>query len=206
MSLALPHDPQAGVPTRPTLLFACALLLLPYGPAFASVHGSITVSFEGTSTLHSFTGTLPAVTFDARATPVSPGEKQTWDADVEVPVATMTTDNDRRDRNMREMFEADRFPHIKAAIRGIDPDQLRLNGAGGDAARRSLLFDLTIRNVTYPLVARVSNWQEGADHASFDVDFDLSLKRFDLKAPTALLFIRVGDRVAVHAAVSIRRE
>lgn len=113
-------------------------------------------------------------------------------------MAAMTTGNDRRDRNMREMFHEATFPRIKATLRNVDPDLLR-----GSAL---LPFDLTIRDVTRSLVGEVSNWREVNDHATFDLDFDVSLAQFGLEAPAALLFIRVGDRVAVHVGVSVRRE
>lgn len=116
----------------------------------------------------------------------------------------MTTENARRDRNMYEMFDEASFPRIRASLRNVDPELLR--GGDGDQGRRTLPFDLTIRDVTQSLVGEVSNWREESDHATFDLDFDVSLAQFGLEAPTALLFIRVGDRVAVHVAVSVRRE
>lgn len=182
------------------------LLLVPSSAAFAAVHGSYTVSFEGTSTLHSFSGTLPPITFEARPTPDPASGKETWSADLEAPVAAMRTENDRRDRNMREMLDASAFPYVKASVRKIDPDTLRGSEKPEGEARRPFTFELTIRDVTHPLVGIVSNWREDPDRASFDLDFDVSLAQFGLEAPTTFLFIRVGDRVAVHVAVSIRRK
>jgi len=107
---------------------------------------------------------------------------------------------------MREMLDASAFPNIKATLHRIDPDLLRGNGDDDGEAPPPIAFELTIRNVTHLLLANVSNWRESIDQASFDLDFDVSLAQFGLEAPTTLLFIRVEDRVAVHVAVSIRRE
>jgi polyisoprenoid-binding protein YceI len=170
------------------------------------VHGSCAVSFEGSSTLHGFSGTLPPIDFEVRPAPDSPSGKETWSVDLEAPVAAMHTGNDRRDRNMREMLDASAFPNIKAKLHRIDPEMLRGSGEDEAEARPPIAFELTIRDVTHPLHGNVSNWREDIDQASFDLDFDVSLAHFGLKAPTTLLFIRVEDRVAVHVAVSIRRE
>lgn len=187
-------------------ILACVLLLALCPAASAAVKGWYTVSFQGTTTLQSFSGTLPSVAFEAQPVPDPVSGKQTWNADLEVPVAEMTTENDHRDRTMRDMLDSAVFPRITARLRNVDPDALRGTMGEGGADGRRLPFQLTIRNVSQPIVGRVSNWEEGAGQATFDIDFDVSLAKFGLEPPTAFLYIHIEDRVAVHVAVSVRRD
>lgn len=156
--------------------------------------------------MHSFSGTLPPVAFEAQPVSDPVSGKETWNADLEVPVVEMTTENGHRDRTMREMLDSSSFPRITVLLRNVDPEALRGTTREGGAAVHTLPFQLTIRNVTHPIVGKVSNWQEGAGQATFEVDFDVSLTRFGLEAPTAFLYIRVEDQVAVHVAVSVQRD
>ena len=150
------------------------------------------IDFAGSSTLHDFEGSAAQITLIM--TPDA-GDTGTWSADVEVPVATLDTGGDGRDENMREMFDATHFPTIRAALRNVDPDTVR--------ETRKLPFMLVIRDVEHETIAAVSNWRGDDEEISFDISFEISLKKFGLEAP-GLFFIRVGDRVTVtvHATVS----
>jgi polyisoprenoid-binding protein YceI len=191
---------------RRQILSACVFLLALCPAASAAVRGWYTVSFQATTTLQSFSGTLPPVAFEAQPVPDPVSGKQTWNADLGVPVVEMTTENDHRDRTMNEMLDSATFPRITALLRNVDPDALHGAVGGGGAASQTLPFELTIRNVTQPIVGKVSNWEEGGGQATFEVDFDVSLAQFGLEPPTAFLYIHIDDRVAVHVAVSVRRD
>jgi polyisoprenoid-binding protein YceI len=122
---------------------------------------------------------------------------------VEVPVAEMKTGNDDRDVKMREMFQSDRHPRIRAAARDIDTDRVRegiRNNVGGKAP---LEISLAIRGVERKVQATASNLKEDGPRVSFDLEFPLSLKEFDLKPPSVLGFIRVADRVLVKGTFSL---
>jgi YceI-like domain len=191
---------------RRRILYACVLLLALCPAASAAVRGWYTVSFQGTTTLQSFSGTLPSVAFEAQPVADDVSGKETWNADLEVPVVEMTTENDHRDRTMREMLDSAIFPRIMARLRNVDPDALRVTTGESGAAGQTLPFQLTIRNITQAIVGKVRNWEEGAGQATFEIDFDVSLAKFGLEAPTAFVYIRIEDRVAVHVAVLVRRE
>jgi hypothetical protein len=59
---------------------------------------------------------------------------------------------------------------------------------------------LKIRDVERRIRATVGNLRETPGRVSFDSEFQLSLKDYDLKPPTVLFgAIRVGDRITVNA-------
>jgi polyisoprenoid-binding protein YceI len=174
------------------VIVAVAVATLASTPCAAGEIGArLEISFAAKSTLHDFEGSASQITLVM--TPES-GDEDLWSADVEVPVATLDTGSDSRDENMREMFDAEHFPTIRAALRNVDPDTAR--------ETRKLPFMLIIRDVEHETIAAVSNWRGDDEEISFDVSFDISLEQFGLDAP-GVLFIRVADRVtvAVHATV-----
>ena len=46
---------------------------------------------------------------------------------------------------------------------------------------------------------------DNCDKACFDLNFDFSLKKSDIKVPSVLFFIRAGDTIKVHFFVSLKR-
>ncbi len=191
--LGLPAFRRPG--GRSMRLFSALLLALPAfaAPAQAvSVQGEATVRFSASSTLHDFEGSAAPVAFF-----LAPDERGRWAAEVDVPVAALQTGNARRDDNMRAMLDAESFPVIRASFRDIDPDAVRASG--------ELPFALSIRSVSRPIRATVTDWTQVNDNElHFAVQFPLSLADFALEAP-GVLFIRVGDAVQLTVRVSLRR-
>ena len=151
------------------------------------------VSFQASSTLHDFGGKAPSV--DAAVDP-EPGAPARWRADVDLPVASLDTGNAKRDAKMREMFQAEAFPVIRAALRDLDADAVRKDG--------HLDLTLTIRDVAHDVQADVTAWTAEGERVAFDASFDVSLAQYGLEAPR-VLFIRVADRVHVMVHASVRR-
>ena len=97
------------------------------------------------------------------------------------------------------MFLAERFPRIRAAAHNVDVDRIRAEagkGRGGDA---SIDLLLRIRDVERKVRATASNLKESGERVTFDIEFPVSLREFDLKAPSVLGIVRVGDKVSVKA-------
>ena len=46
---------------------------------------------------------------------------------------------------------------------------------------------------------------DNCDKACFDLNYDFSLKKSDIKVPSVLFFIRAGDTIKVHFFVSLKR-
>jgi hypothetical protein len=53
--------------------------------------------------------------------------------------------------------------------------------------------------------AAIDNWVLKGNTATFDLDFELSLKKCGIEVPSVLLVIRVGDTIKVHATVKLVR-
>jgi hypothetical protein len=201
-------NPASAWPSRSRLraqaLAACALLWLA-GPVAAeplpaSVKGRCAIEFSGTSTFHSFSGQARSLPFELVPQLDASSGRPRWSGSVEVAVAEMDTGIDRRDRKMREMFEADRFPQIVADFSDVQATAL---AAARDGGEFDLPFVLKIREIKRPITAKASHWIQQGPGAGFDVAFDLSLEEFDLEVPPVLGLLRVGDVVKLHVHVTL---
>jgi hypothetical protein len=123
--------------------------------------------------------------------------------EVDVPVAGMDTRNGSRDRQMREMFRSERFPRIHAAAHDVNVDRLREEMGKGREGKSPLDLLLRIRDVERKVRATASNLKESGERVTSDLDFPVSLRGFDLKAPSVLGIIRVGDMVSVKARFTL---
>jgi hypothetical protein len=171
-------------------------------PAPQDVQGRCEIRFFGSSTLHDFSGEVSARPF--RLTPHfdAADGRMWWTGSIAVAVADMDTGIERRDRKMRAMFDADRFPHIGADLADVGSAALARARSGVES---DFDFSLTIRETRRPVTAKISNWTEAAGRASFEAEFELSLESFGLEVPPVLGLIRVGDAVRVRAQVSLDR-
>ena len=180
-----------GVRSLMLVPFVAIVALAPLAIAASDAPlASCAITFTGTSSLHDFEGTMPAV-----SATLQQASTDRWNSEVVVPVSSMTTDNGSRDAKMRDMLNAERFPDIRATFRDIDPRTAR------DA--HTLAGSLTIAGTTHEFTAKLENWQEQGSRISFDAASDVSLSNFGLVAPSVLGLVRVGDVVAVRAHVSV---
>lgn len=183
--------------------FSFCLFCLLAGSALADTSrwsGTSNISFDGTSTLHDWGGKVAAKPFATIVTTDAAGNPTKVEATVIVEVAKMDTAEAKRDENMRKAMHATDHPLITGVI-----DTPFSAIRQGDAAPATLPLKLTMLGKTQTITGRISHWKHQGDKASFDLDFDLSLKKSDIKVPSVLLFIRVGDTIKVHAAVSLKR-
>ncbi len=177
----------------------------PASPARAQTWtGSCEIRFQGTSTVHDFTGRAKCQPFRIAVEPAPGGSAIIREADVAVLAGGMGTGNRTRDRQMREMLQSDRFPRIRGTFGTIDPDGVRRKLAGDPAATVPLDFTLTIRDVGRPVHAVARNFRESGAEVSFDVEYALSLNDFRLSPPRAFFgLVKVGDGIVVTTAVRI---
>jgi len=175
----------------------------PDAHAPARIHGACEVAFDVTSTLHDFTGSALCLPFEAALAHDTAGRQVIPGVEVEVPVSGMETGNKSRNGQMREMFREERFPRIHAAARDVDVERLRGEMGEGRGGKAPLDLLLRIRDVERKIRATASNLKESGDRVTFDLEFPLSLKEFDLKAPSVLVFIRVGDKVTVRGTFTL---
>ncbi|MHB1013423.1 MAG: YceI family protein [Desulfobacteria bacterium] len=175
----------------------------PAEPAPATIRGTCDVAFLVTATLHDVPGSARCLPFSAVLARDAAGRQVIPTVEVEVPVAGMDTRNATRDGKMREMFLSERFPRIHAAALDVDVERLRAEigkGRGGDP---SIDLLLRIRDVERKVRATAGNLKESGEQVTFDIEFPVSLKEFDLKAPSVLGIIRVGDKVSVKTTFAL---
>ncbi|HEU4428152.1 MAG TPA: YceI family protein [Myxococcota bacterium] len=180
------------------LAFAGAIAAASAGPAEESppaISGRCSVQFFGTSSLHDFDGEAPCARLEISA----PDAAGRYGARAEVEIAQMKTGISARDRKMREMFDAKKFPRITATFAELDPRSIRAR------APAALPFRVALHGVEKSVTPRLSRYSETAgQRARFRAEFDLTLQDFGLEPPVAMGFIRVGDRV--HVVVDVELE
>jgi hypothetical protein len=185
----------ARTPRRLALSAAFALqALAPIGARALDVAGSCSVAFFSTTTLHDFEGEAPCALL-AIETPDASGR---YAARVEVAVAQLKTGISARDKKMREMFEAKKFPRIVASFAGVDPASLRARRPG------ALPFRIAVHGVERAVTPVLSSFAEvPGKSARFRASFELGLRDFGMEGPVAMGFIRVDDKVRVVVDVEL---
>lgn len=160
-----------------------------------------TITFAGTSTLHDWAGAVNAQPFVTTVGMTDAGTPASIKARVEVKVADMDTKEPKRDENMRKALRATAHPLV---VGDIDTQFSHLIPGIGTSPQ-VLPFSLTILGKTQSAIGTITNWKQKGDSASFDMDFDVSMKAHGIKVPTVMLVIRVGDVVKVHAKVTLQK-
>ena len=169
-------------------ILAGLLLASQAHPVRAEVwQGKADIEFQGTSTLHDFSGTVRARPFTLVGTLEE--SSATLGGTATVAVAEMDTRHAKRDENIRKMFAADRFPLMTGAV-----DPIRVE----PATRPQLPLRLTVRDRTQTVPATLTRWQLEAGTLQFDLELVLSLRALGLSPPVLMGFIRVGDAVSVR--------
>lgn len=171
--------------------------------------GKAQVLFFGKSTLHDFSGTLPCEDFNCQFLADPNTGKAVVQGDVDALVQKMDTKNKKRDKNMRKMFDAKKFPRIHVAVRNASVDASRPTLKRPAPTKPieeipgSLPLTLTIRDKQILVMGRVRQLKVDPKKTTFTVDFEISLKAFGLKRPNVLGLIRVGDRVRMQVDVTL---
>jgi hypothetical protein len=180
--------------TRLLILFFC---LFAFNSWAAELKGSCQIDFTGTSTLHDFAGTAVCRPFTIALEKGRDIPYRLVGSNVSVPVAGMDTDNKKRDEKMRGMFDAENFPLISGQVDELTSQVIdKLKSPQGDQ-NGQLALQLKIRDIELPQTAQVSHIQETEQQLELDLELELSLKAYQLKPPSVLGLIRVGDLVKV---------
>lgn len=160
--------------------------------------GSAAITFSGTSTLHDWAGQVAAQPFTTLVASDATGVPTQISAKVTVAAKTMDTAEPKRDENMRKAMKVTEHPWIVAQV----------NAAVGEVSQdgktpATLPMKLKLLGKEQSVQGRISQWKLVGKKATFDLDFDVSLKASGIEVPSVLLFIRVGDAVKVHATVTL---
>ena len=178
------------------LLFVAVLIFaIPFAPFTAlatDYQGSCSVAFQGTSTLHNFEGTgscQPFMVDENAGVMTVPA--------LSVAVSGMDTDNSKRDKKMRAMFDAETYPLITGRTGTVVLGELRKAVAEGKGGSAGFDIELKIRNIEKPVTAVLQNIVETDSKLTADLVFSLSLADYQLEPPSVFGFIKVGDIVKV---------
>lgn len=170
-------------------LIASMALLTPR-PSIAAMHVAA-VRFTGDSTLHGFAGTGTSEAFDAVIRIGDDGTARLT-ARVAVPVASLDTGNESRDRNMMKMFESVAHPAVEGTL--VDTPL----PSDGDL---TVPMTLRIHGTEHPVDAVLSRATRDGDTITLRLAFDVSLRQYGLKPPSVMGVIRVADTVRVECDV-----
>lgn len=150
------------------------------------------VAFDARATLHDFTGA--SRTLDGRVEAIPVAIEQTASGGVSVRAASLTTGNWIRDRNMRALLEADRYPDIRFTVSRVKPQSLPT--AEQPATTLLVTGQLQVRDVAKSLQLPVTV-TAGTDTIVVTGEFPLKMTDVGL-TPPSFLFISVDNQLTVR--------
>ncbi|TLD72824.1 YceI family protein [Phragmitibacter flavus] len=171
-------------------------------PIFADTttkwRGTGDITFSGTSTLHEWSGKVATEPFIATVDIDDHQQPKSLKAAAQVKATAMDTAEPDRDKKMRESMKVGSFPLITASFD---------TAFTGEIPPQTLPFELTLLGKAQKVEGTISNWKAAKNNkqVTFDVTFDLSLKTSNIKVPSVLLVIRVGDTIKVRATITLNR-
>ncbi|MEX2607604.1 MAG: YceI family protein [Kiritimatiellia bacterium] len=179
------------------------LLSLCIGTLFAETRTLLAVAtFDGTSTLHDFTGSGTSAPTRATWIPLEEGRGVLSAKGIAFEVKSLSTDHKKRDKNMMKMFDPETHPLITGEIKDLrlgDPKAGKKEGQEAD--KQDLTIQLNGKTLTVPIT--ITTFQTEGDAISFTCSFSLSLEEAGLQRPSVLGLIRVGDNIALTVYVTL---
>ena len=177
-------------------------LLAPAGAAAQSaaatylpVRAESRLSFEGTSTVRSFTCKAGRVSGTVEVAPgqiteqVLQGQKTIREVDLAVPVATLACGNATMDGHMKKALKAEASPTIKFRLGGYD--------LSGSVAKLSGTLAIAGQEQPISLNGTLSRDEQGM--LRFRGSKQIRMTEWGVKPPTLMMgTMKVGDAVTVH--------
>jgi polyisoprenoid-binding protein YceI len=157
--------------------------------------GTCTIKFSGSSTLHDFHGSVSSAPFELDFQKMGQ-TNYVLSGTITAAVAKMDTENKKRDKKMRRMFEEAAYPLITVEIKNLIVPATKL---AEPRFERNVI--LSIRNKKVTKSVHISNYRITKQSISFNVEFPVSLSEFGLKSPSVMKLIKVGDTVNVTATL-----
>jgi len=177
---------------EPVATFITAIILACTTSEATTVSAVANVNFSGSSTLHDFEGTATTRPFTAIFDENGDSGQISIHAKTSIEVEKMTTNHEKRDRNMFKMFDLDHFAQIEGEL----PETILSEKESTEAT-----LHLKIRNVKHDVAATISEVKRDGTRISCTMKFPVSLKAFELKGPSVLGLIRVDDTVNVECTI-----
>lgn len=170
----------------------------PFTALAADYQGNCSIVFQGSSTLHDFEGKASCQPFI-----ISENAGVMTVPELRVAVSEMDTDNSRRDKKMREMFNSETYPLIVGSTGPVVLGAIRTALDESIDSTSEIVFQLKIRDIEKPVTAVLKNVMDTGSAIVADLSFSLFLPDYQLKPPSVLGLIRVGKTVDVTASFSL---
>lgn len=154
------------------------------------------VHYTGTAPLHDWTGTSRRASGHLALDPTQPDSSR---AVIRVPVASFDSGNDRRDRGMRAVTEADTHPLVTFRGTSFAPAMWG-RGASGYRGTWAVTGTLTFHGQTHP-VADTARVEVTGDSVRVRAQFPVSLTQFGVERPGFMGFT-VGDTIRIDAQLA----
>lgn len=183
------------------LLLGCGLLFLPSDTLAQRVAAPVdstesVIRYTGSATMHHWTGVSRKASGTIVLDPETPDSSRVL---IEAPVASFNSGKDRRDRKMREVTEADRFPTVSYEVTDIRPQQWG-RSSDGHAGRWRVTGALTFHGQTHSVDATV-DVRITDDSIRAHAQFPISLTRFDVERPKLMWVAPIADTIRIDARV-----
>ena len=176
------------------LLAFVLIVALPLSVYATDYRGDCIIAFQGSSTLHDFHGKVRCQPFT-----ISSIDGVIEMSTLSVAIADMDTDNAKRDKNMREMFEENKYPLITGSAGIVALKDIHTMQKKGTDSANKIVFKLKIRDIVKPVTATIKNFVETDSRITADIAFTLSLAEYQLQPPSVFGMIKVDDKVSLTA-------
>lgn len=154
------------------------------------------IDYTGSAFLHDWTGTSRNV--EGRlALDVDEPSRST--VEIRATVASFDSGNKRRDRNMRDVTEADTYRYVRFRSTSIAPKQWGRT-QDGYAGIWTVVGDLTFHGQTHPVEAEVKVRIEG-ESVTARARFPVSLERFGIDRPALAWIAPISDTIQIDAQI-----
>ena len=160
--------------------------------------GRCVTTFEGTSTLHDFSGSATSQVFQVEWTAASPDRSAHMDAVIVYEVLSLSTQHKKRDRKMLKQFDPEHYPTLTGTFRDVSLDRELVS----EIVPR---FILTVKGRKQEIPFSILEWSEDEQHIGFTAEFELSLEKTGVRPPAVLGMIRVGDTLKLRTVVTVTK-
>jgi polyisoprenoid-binding protein YceI len=159
------------------------------------------VGFDGTSTLHDFSGTTSDVAGELSVALEHPGEQPA--ASIRVVAGSLKTGEEGRDEGMYEHLDVEDHPDLRFELAAFEPERVDLAAGAVDGLARGRM---TIRGVERELELPVKLRLDDAHRLSIEGEVELALPDYEVPIPSKLGLIKMGETVRVWIALRARLE
>ncbi len=181
------------------------IFVLVFTPPLLSgqIDGSCGIEFYTGTVLTDFSGEVTAQPFSVELKENPESDALLKISSIKVAVSDIRTGIKKRDKDMREMFKAEKYPLIEGTVRkpvNITEFMEKMEKEGVN----TLPIFLRIRNVENKIDAKVTKIESQEDKTLINIEFPVLLSDFEIERPS-FLWIKVHDKVRVELRIVLQK-